>query len=118
MGKKVAVKGNKIFPKIKNRVLVLGVPDMKPTKHHIIPSSRIKEPLYKRYINLIKDRCLENLCEVLSNLHQDYHRLFASLIPLEILAVLVVKFWGGQSFWLEYYLEDIEYFNNDIKLLI
>lgn len=117
MGKKVATNGNKRFPKAKSnsRVLLLGVPDMKPTQHHIVPRSRLKELLYKKYTKFIKDQGLTNLCEVPNNLHQDYHRLFANLTPLEILAVLVVKFWGGQVYWLKKYLENREHYDKSVS---
>jgi hypothetical protein len=118
MGKGLVINSNKKPERVKNnnRVLILGVPDMKLTKHHIVPSSRLKEPMYARYIKeAVKDRGLINLCEVPNNLHQDYHRLFANLTPLEIIAVLVEKFWGGQLWWLQKYLENKEHYDNNVS---
>lgn len=78
--------------------------NLAPTDHHIVPSSRMHEPEYQEYIGK------SNLTIVPDYPHHDYHHLFFNLTPPEVLAKLVTDFWGGQTFWLQKYLENPEHF--------
>ena len=53
------------------------------TKHHIIPRSRGG------------DNGLENICRVSNTPHQDYHKLFGNMKPVEIIDYLAKTFWKG-----------------------
>lgn len=63
------------------------------TKHHILPTSR-------------GGRCLENNVNYVPKIqHQIYHHLFSNLTPYEIINHLVENYWGGQTKWVDEYLE-------------
>jgi len=67
----------------------------KPTKHHIIPTSRGGR----------ETRRVENTCIVPDRQHKLYHHLFANRTPDEIIDYLVEDFWAGQTEHVDRYYE-------------
>jgi len=107
------VSANGFYNKVRDknsRKVTAGI-DISPSVHHIVPRSRQNNREYSTYIGKT------NKTVILRNLHDYYHWLFVNFTPPEVISVLVHKFWGGQLFWVSIYQKNVEYFNNDIKLL-
>lgn len=71
--------------------------DRVPTRHHIIPRSRMGSD---------ND---QNIMMVRGDLHEKYHTLFENMLPDEIIKYLVEVFWKHQWHWVDVAkMKDIE----------
>lgn len=73
----------------------------KPTRHHIVPSSR----------NGTSDP--ENIAKIRAEEHKEYHRFFSNKTPSEIMEYLVSNYWDGQwNYVINSYWENEESMDN------